>query len=256
VVLKRVRLPTVDARELPEMTRLALQRDLPFDADSAVIDFVRVERGAGSTTVQAAAVPQAALAAARQAARSAGLGVERISLRGTGCAALLGSFDAGGQGGVLAVDIIGERVEFSVVVDGAVRFSRAGELPPADDPAQIADAAVTEARRTWMSYRIVEDADDVRRAVVFGDPRVSELVAGSIGEILGGRACSTAIRSSMPGRRTWARRGRWRGCCWRRGSAPRRSTSPGPARRRTSPPAGASSFWPASARRRSSSWAP
>ncbi|MHC4765831.1 MAG: type IV pilus biogenesis protein PilM [Planctomycetota bacterium] len=185
VVLKRVRLPTVDARELPEMTRLALQRDLPFDADSAVIDFVRVERGAGSTTVQAAAVPQAALAAARQAARSAGLGVERISLRGTGCAALLGSFDAGGQGGVLAVDIIGERVEFSVVVDGAVRFSRAGELPPADDPAQIADAAVTEARRTWMSYRIVEDADDVRRAVVFGDPRVSELVAGSIGEILG-----------------------------------------------------------------------
>jgi hypothetical protein len=185
VVLKRVRLPTVDARELPEMTRLALQRDLPFDPDSAVIDFVCVERGASSTTVQAAAVPQPALSAARHAARAAGLGVEQISLRGMGCAALLGSFDAGGQGGVLAIDIIGERVEFSVVVDGVVRFSRAGELPQVDNPAEIAAAAVTEARRTWMSYRIVEDTDDVRRAVVIGDPRVSERVAGSIGEILG-----------------------------------------------------------------------
>ncbi|MHC5008991.1 MAG: hypothetical protein ACYTGF_16725, partial [Planctomycetota bacterium] len=34
VVQKRVRLPTVDARELPEMTRLAVQRDLPFYPDS------------------------------------------------------------------------------------------------------------------------------------------------------------------------------------------------------------------------------
>jgi hypothetical protein len=185
VVLKRIRLPTADHRELPEMTRLALQRDLPFDAESAVIDFVCIEHGDNSTTVQAVAVPQAALSAVRQAARAAGLGVEQISLRGMGCAALLGSFDDGGDGGVLAVDIIGERVEFSVVVDGVIRFSRAGELPPADDPAEIASAAVTEARRTWMSYRIVEDTDDVRRAVVIGDPRVSRQVAGSIGEILG-----------------------------------------------------------------------
>ena len=36
-----------------------------------------------------------------------------------------------------------------------------------------------------MSYRIVEHTDDVRRAVVIGDRRVSEQVAGSIGEILG-----------------------------------------------------------------------
>ena len=185
VVLKRVRLPTADPRELPEMTRLALQRELPFDPEDAVIDFVPMERGESSTTVQAAAVAHSALSAARHAARAAGLGVESISLRGMGCAALLGSFDSGGQGGVLAVDIIGERVEFSVIVDGVIRFSRAGELPATDNAAQLADAAVTEARRTWMSYRIVEDSDDVRRAVVIGDPRISRQVAGSIGEILG-----------------------------------------------------------------------
>jgi hypothetical protein len=185
VVLKRVRLPTVDPRELPEMTRLALQRDLPFDPNDAVIDFVTVERGESSTTVQAAAVSQPALSAARQAARTAGLGVDSVSLRGMGCAALLGSFDSGGRGGVLAVDIISERVEFSVIVDGAIRFSRSGELPAAGSTAQLAETAVTEARRTWMSYRIVEDTDDVRRAVVIGDPRISRQVAGSIGEILG-----------------------------------------------------------------------
>ena len=183
VVMKRLALPTSDPRELPEMTRLALQRELPFDVGDAVIDFVCLTRGDTSTTVMAVAAPRPVIDAARQAARSAGLGVDRISLRSMGSAALLGSLDSGGAG-VLAVDITPERVEFSIVVDGAIRFSRAGELPAEDDHRAVADAVVTEARRTWMSYRIVDDTDDVRRAVVIGDRRVGKLVAGSIGEIL------------------------------------------------------------------------
>jgi hypothetical protein len=90
----------------------------------------------------------------------------------------------GTEAGVLAVDISGDRVEFSVIVDGTIRFSRAGEIPPGDDPKAIAAAVVTEARRTWMSYRIVEGAEDVRRAVVFGVREVCDLAAKSIGEVL------------------------------------------------------------------------
>ncbi|MCZ6810589.1 MAG: pilus assembly protein PilM [Planctomycetota bacterium] len=191
VALKRLSLPTSEQSELPEMTRLALRRNLPFDDDHAVIDFVTVDRTTSSTTVLAVAVPQTVLTHVQQIAKGAGLRVERIALRSMGSAALLGSLaessDGIGAGGVLVVDIAADAVEFIVVVDGVIRFSRAAQLPPLDDPARLADAVVTEARRTWMSYRIVEaeDADsDVRRAVVMGNLQVSEQAARLIGDML------------------------------------------------------------------------
>ena len=184
LALKRITLPTIEQRELPQMTRLALQRDLPFDARGAVIDFVRVSGGESSTTVLAVAVPETVLAFARQTARGAGLAIERISPRNMGAAALVTSLTDGEGGSALAVDITGDRVEFTVVADGAIRFSRAAELSALEGPRGLADAVLTETRRTWMSYRIVEESDDVRRAVVIGEPGVSSQVAGSIGEIL------------------------------------------------------------------------
>lgn len=185
VVLKRMTLPSVDADELPQMTGLALKRDLPFDAETAVIDFVPVDRSATSTTVLAAAVPAPVLAFARDVAKEAGYGVDRLSLRAMGCASLLALSTGDGSGqGVLAVDMVAERVEFCVIVGGGIRFSRAGELQPAGGTGDLAEAAVTEARRTWMSYRIVDDSDDVHRAIVLGEASASSRVAGAIGEIL------------------------------------------------------------------------
>ncbi len=185
VVLKRLTLPSVDDHELPDMTRLALQRELHFEPGTAVIDFVCLSRTDTATTVIAAAAPDNVLATVRDAADAAGITVERMSLRTLGTAALVATNVAEGTpAGVLAVDISGDRVEFSVIVDGTIRFSRAGDIPPGDDAQAIAAAVLTEARRTWMSYRIVEDAEDVRRAVVFGNAQVCELVAKSISEIL------------------------------------------------------------------------
>jgi len=57
VGFKRLTLPTTVDDELPEMTRLALRRELPVDAARAVIDFVPVRRDESSTTVLAVAVP-------------------------------------------------------------------------------------------------------------------------------------------------------------------------------------------------------
>ncbi len=185
VVLKRLTLPSTDHHELPAMTRLALQRDLPFDPVDAVIDFACVDHSAISTTVIAVAAPETVLASVRDAARNAGLDVERMSLRTMGTAALVAtSVTDGTKSSVLAVDISGDRVEFSVIVGGVIRFSRAGELPAGDDPQAIANAVLTEARRTWMSYRIVDDSEDVRRAVVFGDRSVCDIVTVSIGKTL------------------------------------------------------------------------
>ncbi len=200
VVMKRITLRTTEADELPDMARLALGRDLPFDADDAVIDFVAVSGGASSTEVLAVAVPRQVLTFIRQMATAAGLDIVRISLRNMGTAALIGSLQHKDRAetpgfGVLVVDITGERVEFSVVVDGVIRFSRAGDLPSLDEPDRIAEAVITETRRTWMSYRIVGDSNDVRRAVVMGDRAISEQVAGSISEIL---AVETDVLAEHP----------------------------------------------------------
>ncbi|MCI0362844.1 MAG: hypothetical protein L0219_03120, partial [Phycisphaerales bacterium] len=240
VGLKRMTLPTSENDELPDMTRLAMQRELPFDADSAVIDFVPVERRPASTTVLAVAVPRPVIDFACAMARAAGVGIERISLRTMGAAALLNGMDqedsmlsklefglkAAGNGAVevtagangstvgspqqdavavldwprsadraakpqrgqsasgLAIDVTGEGVEFCLVANGAIRFSRAAEVPQPQDQLAIADAVVTETRRTWMSYRIGDDAGDVQVALVMGDRRVSEYAAGPLEQML------------------------------------------------------------------------
>ena len=184
VGLKRITLPTIVDDELPDMTRMAMGRDLPFDADTAVIDFVTLQRDETSTMVLAVAIPAAVLEFEKALAVAAGLGIDRISLRSMGSAALLGSLDDRRADGMLAVDITGEGVEFSVVVDGTIRFARAADLPPLGDDTGTANAVVTEMRRTWMSYRIVEDSNDVHSAVVMGDREVCRTAAGPIGEML------------------------------------------------------------------------
>jgi hypothetical protein len=176
-----------------------VQRDLPFAADAAVIDYVPVRREASATTVMAAAVEQKRLDAVRLAVEAAGCRLDRVSLRCMGCAALVARLDTleagvssgsgaatGGSGGsgIFVIDIAGDTVEFSVVVDGTLRFSRAADLADADDPVTVAEAVITETRRTWLSYRAAEDTERVAQAIVLGDRGTAQRVAAAIGEIV------------------------------------------------------------------------
>ncbi len=200
VGLKRLSLPSVDPDELPGMTRLALQRELPFDADRAVIDYVPVVQDASSTEVTAVAVPEPVLARARATMAAAGREIERIGLRLSGSTALRNSLGDDELGPVLAIDITGDSVEFCVLAGGAILFSRAAPLAEpdadaADVPAVIAESVITETRRTWMSYRIADDSRDVERVVLMGDRDVTERAAGPIGEIL---AVATTIVEHHP----------------------------------------------------------
>jgi len=184
VGVKRLTLPTSEEDELPQMTRLTMQRDLPFDAEQAVIDFVPVKHTETNTTVVAVAAPNTVLQSTQQAARRAGLSVGRIALRSFGSSALLNTLDGEKRDNVLSIDITDDAVEFCVLLDGAVRFSRAAELPDTDDVSVIADAVTTEARRTWMSYRIGDDSMDVSRAIVMGDREIAERVVTPVQEML------------------------------------------------------------------------
>ncbi|UCD76489.1 MAG: pilus assembly protein PilM [Phycisphaerales bacterium] len=195
VGLKRMMLPSTDDVELPQMTRLALKRELPFDAENAVIDYVPVEHTEAGTTVLAVAVPEEVLERTRRVAAAAGLEIGRISLRAMGSAALLRSLGSDPAETVLAVDITGESVEFCIVSGGIVRFSRAAEASGLTETGAIAESVITETRRTWMSYRIVEETSEVSSAVVIGDRLVSEQTARPIGEML---KVNTEILDSHP----------------------------------------------------------
>jgi len=184
VILKRLTLPTTAEAELPDMTRLAMTRDLPFDASQAVIDFVPLERTATSTTVLALAMPRPELESALCVMKAAGLDVSRVSLRAMGAAELVASVPGLKREPSLLIDITGERIEFSVVRDGAIRFARAADLPIGAPEEHITEAIITETRRTWLSYRIGDDTDGVRQVILMGDEQLADLTAEAIAGVL------------------------------------------------------------------------
>jgi hypothetical protein len=184
VILKRLVLPTTVDAELPDMTRLAVSRDLPFDAEQAVIDFVPLEKSETSTTVLALAMPRSELEAAQRVYKAAGIDAARVSLRAMGAAALLASVPGLKREPTLIIDITGERIEFGVVVGGSIRFSRAADLPNGGSSESLTETIITETRRTWMSYRIGDDTEGVRQVIMIGDESAAELAADSIAGIL------------------------------------------------------------------------
>jgi len=184
VGLKRFSLPSTDANELPNMTRLALQRDLPFADEKAVIDFVPVSRTETTTTVLAVAVPERICDHAMRTMKAAGIRVERLTLRAMGCAAVLRSLASEHKQSVLALDVSGDGVEFCVLENDQIRLSRAAELPQQPDPVAISDAIVTEARRTWMSFRMTETNLTLQLAVIIGDSFIEEYAKGPLQELL------------------------------------------------------------------------
>lgn len=184
VVLKRLMLPTTERDELPEMTRLTMLRDLPFSAEGAVIDFVPISSTETHTAVLAAAVPQLVLQHTRDVAKAAKLHISRITLRGMGSAALLRAVDAESTVAALVIDVTSEAVEFVLVTDGAIRITRAAEMPVGADHDQVIQVLVTETQRTWMSYRISEDAGKIDAALLLGNGELTDNAAAQIGGIL------------------------------------------------------------------------
>jgi hypothetical protein len=190
VSLKRMTLPTTDPAELPEMVRLSMVRELPFDPADAVIDYVPADEAEGRTTVLAAAMPRSMVDHVRAVAKAAGLRIEQVSLRCMGIAALLRTLvsneDRAGSAW-LALDNADDGVELSVLTEDGLRFSRAAEVAHSSRDSEFAEGIITEAKRSWMSYRIVEDAPSIRGGFIFGEKRINRLVHQALSEMMGVR---------------------------------------------------------------------
>jgi len=184
---KRLLLTTTHAEDLPDMTRMAMQRELGPAGEGAVIDFIPGAREEGGTVVQALAAPQREIDYIRALAQHAGLVVERISLRTFGSALLLETLDDPPPPDAmqLAVDLTGEGVELCFVGGGEVRYSRGAEVKSQRDATASADAAITEASRSWAAWRLAQPDVRIARAVVLGEREMAKRVAAGVGDLVG-----------------------------------------------------------------------
>jgi hypothetical protein len=202
VVLKRLRLPRGEPAELAGMVRLQMTRQLTMAVEGTSIDYVPI-RGDGATDIEAAAAepgPEpttiSVLAGAlpgdrmgwyRAVARAAGCRIERLGLRAAGVTALISALSQRHTGPVLGIAAGWGAVEFVIVQDGELVFTRAADVGMAGGPEGeqgfVARAAV-EAKRTWMSYRVGEGSSEVDAVIVPGEGELAQELAQRCGEAL------------------------------------------------------------------------
>ena len=163
---KRIELPTTDQDELPDMVRLAVERELPIDAGEAVIDFTIVERRDDSTLVEAVAAPMREIQRIRNVAAAADLTVAMVAPRCHGALRF-----ANPDHPTLLVDITGEGLELVLAADGGIAWSRGVEIQGPDGAPPTAEQLVPETRRSWISYRLSSEEFETPSMVVLGGDR-------------------------------------------------------------------------------------
>jgi hypothetical protein len=202
VVLKKLKLPrTEGSGELAGMVRLQMARQLTMAIEGTAIDYVPIENGggaeaggasdAGSSTpravidVLAGALPADRMQWYRELAEGAGCTIGRVGLRASGAAALLAGASHRHNGPVLGVALGWNSIEFIVVRDGQLVFARAADVGLSGSGAEGLGARVAvEAKRTWMSYRVGDEAAAVEAVVVPGSGALAREAGEACGKAL------------------------------------------------------------------------
>lgn len=183
VSIKRFELPTEDPAELPQMVRIAFERELPIDGGDAIIDFTLLGMEDGTSIVQAVAVPRVEVERIEAIALAAGVRVGAITVRCLGAAAIVEQ-TFGGDEGVLVVDVTGDGLEIALARYGELLFSRGVEIAGPIDGTPGIEQLTVETRRSWLSYRVSSGKGHAPIAVVLGgeEPdRLADDIAAATG---------------------------------------------------------------------------
>lgn len=183
VVLKVLELPTVGIQgetEICEAVRLQMSRQLTMPIEDSIIDSLTLEAGedARMTNVLVGAIHRERVSWYREVARHAGLKLAGVRLRSGGIARLT----SGLEGPVLVIAGGLDTTDYVVADRGRVLFARSVELKHAipevaiplmreegsEPEPDLAQRTAVEAKRTWMSYRVSQRAEDVRAILVMG----------------------------------------------------------------------------------------
>lgn len=177
--IRRLGLPTDDPDELPDMARLAMQRETPVEAGAMVVDLVPRETAGSTTTVLLAAASQAAVTRAARIGEVAGRSSPVVALRAFGVARLLRDVRPGAESGVIAAfDSSGDVLELIVTRGGEVIYSRGVRAP------DVASAA-SEAKRSWMGYRFSQSDEAIAGAFLFAPDSLKSGFVSALDRVLG-----------------------------------------------------------------------
>ncbi|GAB4386583.1 MAG: hypothetical protein Kow0022_16030 [Phycisphaerales bacterium] len=198
VVLKMLELPTAgieNEAELCEAIRLQMSRQLTMPVEQSVIDWVMLESSDEQMlSVLVGVIHRERIEWYRQVAQHAKLRITGLRLRSSGIARLASEV----EGPVLAIASGIDTTDFVVADGGRVLFARSVELkhampemslPLLQDDGSDADADLpqriaVEAKRTWMSYRVSQQAEEVRGIVVLGKGEAAQEICDRCGAML------------------------------------------------------------------------
>lgn len=197
VMLRILDLPPADHEdEIAAMVRLRLHRDLPFDLDEAIVDFLTLSQlppsapsaaslGRPNTGTTAAPVRVLAAVVRRETiehyqslAKAAGIKLAGLGLRSLAIAqAARCCHPEAGAGCVALVSVHRQEVQCDVLSEGALVFSRVGALSansePQTQPAHPTvesdiESVLTEVARSFHGYEGIEDHHRITRCLVTG----------------------------------------------------------------------------------------
>ncbi len=197
VVLKRLRLPKGEgskAVELAGMVRLQMARQLTMAIEGTAIDYLTIEsgtdtgtNGAGTVDVLAGALPAERMQWYRDLVEAAGCSMARVGLKASGAAALMAGISHKRNGPVLGVTLGWGSIEFIVVRDGQLVFARAADVgldSVKEGEGALGAKIAVEAKRTWMSYRVGDEAAAVEAVVVPGSGALAREAGEACGKAL------------------------------------------------------------------------
>lgn len=183
VFIKRLEMPTeaLGRAERHEMIHLQMSRQASLSSADNVIDYFAIDGDDGP--ISAAAMPAKRVHWRREVARAAGLKLEGIRLRSAGVRAVLDRVDRDSRSALVIAPGQGS-VELLVIESGRLLFSRSIDavLPMSTDRRALehyAERVAVEASRTWVSYRVSPDGQEVERLVVLG----AEPLAGALARV-------------------------------------------------------------------------
>jgi len=201
-VLKPLSLPNVEANDdLPGMVRYQVEKELPFAAEQAVIDFAvenHFDAEKTSTTnsdsleLLVAAVHQKVVDHYQQIAEAAGIKIRRLGLRpyaNMRCIDVCRVIEPGHS--VAVIHITAEETEIDVFGEQSVNFSRAAVVKLAElrgqgdkgtsggasgGDTEAVEQVVSEVTRSLKSYQAVQRGQSIRKILVAGDTGIESQV--------------------------------------------------------------------------------
>jgi len=191
-VLKTLVLPPIEhERELPAMVRYQVEKELPFPLDQAVIDFTVDEHyvtDAGEESsviatkpetvdVLVAAVQRSVVEHAQKVAEAGGFKLHRLGLRPyADMRCLIACLPASErQMSILLVHVLPGEVEINLIIEGALAFSRSGQIRQHDDEGrqfsetEILEGFVVEIARSAQGALSAHRGRKIERVYLAGD---------------------------------------------------------------------------------------